>query len=61
MLILTRCVNESITIGDEISVTVLSVQSNQVKLGINAPRNVEVHREEIYKKIHSVKDKEVIL
>lgn len=51
MLILTRSVGESIKIGDNISVTVLSVNGNQVRIGIDAPKDVAVHREEIYNKI----------
>ena len=51
MLILTRKVGESINIGDEITVTILGVQGLQVRLGINAPKDVSVHREEIYKRI----------
>lgn len=51
MLILTRKLGESITIGDEIKVTVLECQNKQVKLGIVAPKNVKVHREEIFEKI----------
>ena len=60
MLILTRRIGETITIGNDITRTVISVQGNQVKLGINAPRHVEVHREEIYFRIHSAKEKEAI-
>lgn len=52
MLILTRRIQEAIIINDNVSVTVLSVSGNQVRLGIDAPREVEVHREEIY---HQVK------
>ena len=48
MLILTRKVGESVLIGDDISITVLSVRGNQVKLGVQAPKEVSVHREEIY-------------
>lgn len=55
MLILTRRTGETIMIGDEITVTVLSVQDNQVRLGINAPKDVDVHREEIYERIQSEK------
>ena len=51
MLILTRRVGESVMIGDEVSITVLGVKGNQVRLGINAPRSVAVHREEIYRRI----------
>lgn len=51
MLILTRKLGESINIGDEIKVTVLECQGKQVRLGIIAPKNVQVHREEIYDKI----------
>ncbi len=51
MLILTRRVGETLMIGDEVTVTVLGVKGNQVRLGVNAPRNVAVHREEIYERI----------
>ncbi|MGX1127346.1 carbon storage regulator CsrA [Pseudomonas defluvii] len=55
MLILTRRIGETIRINDDISVTVLSVQGQQVKLGIAAPADVAVHREEIYERIQAEK------
>ncbi len=53
MLILTRRVGETLMIGDDITVTVLGVKGNQVRVGVNAPRDVAVHREEIYQRIRS--------
>ena len=53
MLILTRRVGESLMIGNDVTVTVLGVKGNQVRIGINAPKDVEVHREEIYTRIHN--------
>lgn len=51
MLILTRRTNETLMIGDDITVTVLGVRGNQVRIGVNAPKNVAVHREEVYERI----------
>lgn len=51
MLILTRRVGETVMVGDNVTVTVLGVKGNQVRIGVNAPRDVAVHREEIYRRI----------
>lgn len=53
MLILTRRVGETLMIGDDITVTVLSVKGNQIRIGVNAPRELPVHREEVYERIRS--------
>ena len=56
MLILTRRIGETLNIGDDIQVTVLGVKGNQVRLGVNAPKTVPVHREEIYQRIKKEKE-----
>jgi carbon storage regulator len=53
MLILTRRVGETLVIGDDVNVTVLGVRGNQVRLGVDAPKEVAVHREEIYQRIQN--------
>lgn len=56
MLILTRRISESIIIGDDVKLTVLGVKGNQVRIGVDAPKSVSVHREEIYNRIQQEKD-----
>ena len=56
MLILARRVGETLMVGDEVTVTVLGVKGNQVRIGVNAPKEVAVHREEIYQRIQREKD-----
>jgi carbon storage regulator len=51
MLILTRKVGETLMVGEDVTVTVMAVNGNQVRIGINAPKDVEVHREEVYDRI----------
>lgn len=59
MLVLTRNTGETLCIGDDITVTVLAVHGNQVRIGINAPKSVAVHREEIYQRIQAEQESKV--
>ena len=56
MLILTRRIGESLVVGNNVTITVLGVKGNQVRVGVNAPKEISVHREEIYKRIQEEKN-----
>lgn len=60
MLILTRRVGETLVIGDDVTITVLGVRGNQVRVGVNAPKDVAVHREEIYQRIQDEKTTKIL-
>jgi carbon storage regulator len=59
VLVLTRNEGQSLKIGDEITVTILSTKGNQIRIGIDAPKNIDVHREEIYQRIQMERELEV--
>lgn len=61
MLILTRRVGEAVVIGEEVTVTVLGVKGNQVRIGVNAPKSVSVHRDEIYERIKNEREASELL
>lgn len=58
MLILTRKANETLIVGDNVTVTILGVKGNQVRIGVNAPKEISVHREEVYNRIKAEKQQE---
>ena len=60
MLILTRLLCETIVVNDDVKITILGVKGNQIRLGIDAPKEISVHREEIWKKINEEKEKNIV-
>ena len=58
MLVITRRVNETLMVGDDVTVTVLGIKGNQIRIGVNAPKEVAVHREEIYDRTKAEKQQE---
>ena len=58
MLVLTRHIGESLIMGDDVIVTVIGIKGNQIRLGINAPKEISVHREEIYQRIQNTKNQD---
>jgi carbon storage regulator len=60
MLILTRRIGETLNIGDNVQVTVLGIKGNQVRIGVNAPKDIPVHREEIYERIKKEKEAGIV-
>lgn len=59
MLILTRKVGEALMVGDDVNITILGVKGNQVRIGVSAPKEIAVHREEIYQRIQKEKNQEI--